>query len=140
MDEHQEVDVTSHTSQLASLDARVTGLASDLNNIACEYRESCGRVHELERRVDVMTEKFNRYDYEFNSIRKDLDLIKEKQETIKERVPTRDEWNSIKTSIASINGAPAAKWEKLTTIIFTTFITGIVAYALASLLPLLGKQ
>lgn len=137
MEEHQEIP--GHSALLASLDARLTSLESNVVNSFSGNRDSQVKIHEIERRVDVMAEKLNRFDGEFASIQKELALITEKQETLKERVPTRDEWNSIKTSISSLTHAPGVKWERLMTVVLTAIVTGVISYVIVRVLPIITK-
>jgi chromosome segregation ATPase len=132
---HMDVDVAGHTSLLATLDSRLGILEVSTETEISERKDTSNRVHELERRVDVMSERLQRYDNEFASIHRELSLITEKQETLKERTPTRDEWNEIKKTLGGIKSKPAATWEKVKTVALTAIVTGIVAFLLSQVLP-----
>lgn len=133
--EHNGVDVPKHSALLASLDARVGTLEEARSSDIIVDRDSSDRLHELERKVDVMSERMGRYEGEFSGIRHDLSLITDKQDLLKERTPSRDEWNELKKAVTALKDKPMNTWNKIKTIALTIAASGFIYYVLAQLLP-----
>ena len=132
---HNGVDIPKHSALLASLEARVTTLEESHISDSVSNKDSFERVHELERKVDVMSERMGRYEDEFHGIRRDLSLIAEKQDTLKERTPTREEWNDLKKAVTVLKDKPMNTWNKIKTIALTIAASGFIYYVLSQLLP-----
>lgn len=132
---HQGVDITGHVGMLASLDARMTAMETARGAELSEFRDAFERVHELERKVDTMTLRMERYEDEFRGIRKDLSLISEKQDTLKERTPSREEWNELKKAVSGLKDKPINTWNKIKTVVLTIAASGIVYFILSQLFP-----
>jgi hypothetical protein len=82
-----------------------------------------------------MSERMGRYESEFMGIRHDLSLITDKQDLLKERTPSRDEWNELKKAVTSLKDKPMNTWNKIKTIALTVAASGFIYYVLAQLLP-----
>ena len=133
--EQHEGVVPRHSALLASLDTRINTIEEYHASSASFDREFSERLHEQERKVDVMSERMGRYESEFMGIRHDLSLITDKQDLLKERTPSRDEWNELKKAVTSLKDKPMNTWNKIKTIALTVAASGFIYYVLAQLLP-----
>jgi predicted nuclease with TOPRIM domain len=130
MDGHQEVDIIGHNALLGELSIRVTSLEDS----RMEHEIFKSRLNEIERSVDVISERTRHYEDNFDRLNKGFELLNEKIDLLKERVPTKDEWNSLKDLVNKPVRDEAGKFKKIKDIALTVILTGGIMYILNQIL------
>lgn len=137
MDElHQGVDVSAHSAALEGISIRL----ASLEEAKMEHTLFNSRITELERNVDIISERTKHYEDNFERLNKGFELLSEKLDLLKERVPAREEWNSIKTAANQPMVEEASKWKRIKDVLLTVVLTGGAMFFLNQLLPLFFKK
>lgn len=130
MGEHEGIDTRAHSSALSEYGVRISNLEKSQE----ESQINGSRITELERRVDVMSERTHHYEEKIDNMDKSIQLLNEKQDTLKERMPSRDEWQTLKKSIDELKGKGAKTYDRIKGIALTAIITGVATYYLMKFL------
>jgi chromosome segregation ATPase len=98
------------------------------------------RLIELERTVDKMSERNTHYEGKIDLMDKSIQILGEKQETLKERMPSKDEWQEIKQGIRDIQGRDGKSFSRIKDIIITVVLSGAITYFLTKLLESIASK
>jgi hypothetical protein len=71
---------------------------------------------------------------------KDIQILGEKQETLKERMPSKDEWLEVKNGIKELTTRNGKNYDKVKDIIITVIISCIITYALTQVLVFFASK
>jgi uncharacterized coiled-coil protein SlyX len=96
-----------------------------------------GRLTEVERTVDTLSLRATQHELEFAKIQASQALTTEKLETLKERMPTRDEWTNMKQDIKLLLGKGGRSFDRIKDILLTAILTGVASFVVAKLLNLI---
>jgi chromosome segregation ATPase len=139
MDEHNEI-MQTHAGMLASFDARIDSLEVARDDTKQSTLDHTARLTELERTVDTMTERNHHYEKSIDIMGKDIQILGEKQETLKERMPSKDEWLEVKNGIKELTTRNGKNYDKVKDIIITVIISCIITYALTQVLVFFASK
>lgn len=125
-----------HSLTIQELSLRVEALEISKG----DHRAMDHRVAELERTVDVMGERTKHYESKIDLMEKSIQVLTEKQEALKERMPSRDEWNNLKTAVDSLQGKGGRTFDRIKDLILAAIVSGTMAYFLLKILEQIAPK
>jgi chromosome segregation ATPase len=129
---HDEETINTHVGMLAQYGARIDALEGIRDDLKQETSVHAVRINELERIVDTVSERTHHYEVKIDLMDKSIQILGEKQETLKERMPSKEEWQAIKKGIDDLKGKNGRTFDRIKDLILTVIVTGILTYFLTT--------